>query len=202
MGRPLPRSSMLTVKPSAKDSLRVPGKEGGKVLICSILSDLKYTMYCSSKQQRVKKQLRNNLCVIARHKLSQLLPGRGNGGLIVSAQFFKVAKIEWRRKRVEETSWSVSRVAEGMGGSYGYHHECALTGTHRLGPCQKLQLAFEDVKALFMGMMNMRRRCWGMRRHYKFSDAQCSPCMRSILQDNHVNRAERKSAHFSRLQYH
>src|SRR6266704_4874277 len=38
MGRPLPRSSMRTVKPSAKDSLRVLGGEGGKVLMEFILS--------------------------------------------------------------------------------------------------------------------------------------------------------------------
>src|SRR2546421_3078333 len=38
MGRPLPRSSMPTVKPSAKDSLRVLGGEGGTVFMESILS--------------------------------------------------------------------------------------------------------------------------------------------------------------------
>src|SRR6266699_2671447 len=38
MGRPLPRSSTRTVKPSAKDSLRVLGEEGGRVLMGFILS--------------------------------------------------------------------------------------------------------------------------------------------------------------------
>ena len=118
------------------------------------------------------------------------------------AHFFKVAKIERRRKRVEETSRLVSWVTERMHGSNGYHDERALTGPHRLGPCQKLQFAFQDVKALFMGMMDMRRRCGSMRRHFKFSEAQCSPCMRPILLDNHMNRTERKRASFSRLQYH
>ena len=39
-------------------------------------------LYCSSKQYKVKNQLRNNLCVIASHQLSQLLRRRSNGGLI------------------------------------------------------------------------------------------------------------------------
>src|SRR5579864_7805247 len=116
-------------------------------------------MCCSSKQHMLKNLLRNNLCVIARHQLSQLLRSRSNGGLIESAQFFKVAKIERRCKRVEKTSRPVSRVTERMGGSNWYHDERALTGPHRLCPCQKLQFAFQDVKALFMGMMDMRRRC-------------------------------------------
>src|SRR6266567_5795264 len=151
---------------------------------------------------RIKKQLRNHLGVVVSHQLSQLLRRRSNGGLSELAQCFKVAKIERRRKRVEKTSWLVRRVAERMDGSNGHHHERALTGPQCLGPCQKLQFAFEDVKALFMGMMDMRRRCWGMRRHFKFSDAQCSPRMRPILLHHHMNRTERKRASFSRLQYH
>jgi hypothetical protein len=38
MGRPLPCSSKRTVKPSAKDSLRVLGEEEGRVLMGFILS--------------------------------------------------------------------------------------------------------------------------------------------------------------------
>ena len=80
--------------------------------------------------------------------------------MIEPAQFFKVAKIERRCKRVEETSWLVRWVTERMDGSNGHHDERALTGPQRLRPCQKLQFAFKDVKALFMRMMDMRRRCW------------------------------------------
>src|SRR5206468_8699372 len=109
-----------------------------------------------------------------------------------------LAKIERRRKRVEETSWLVSRVAERMDGSNGYHHECALTGPQCLRTSQKLQFAFEDVKALFMRMMDMRRRCGSMRSHFKFSDAECSPRMRPILLHHHMNRTEMKRASFSR----
>src|SRR5260370_6992869 len=89
-----------------------------------------------------------------------------------------------------------------MDGSNRHHHERALTGPDGLGPSQKLQFTFEDVKALFMGMMDMRRRGGSMRRHFKFRDAQCSPRICPILLDHHVNRTERKRASFSRLQYH
>src|SRR5260221_12012245 len=88
-----------------------------------------------------------------------------------------------------------------MDGSNRHHHERALAGPHGLGPSQKLQFAFQDVKALLMGMMDMRRRGGSMRSHFKFSEAQCSPRMRPILLDHHVNRTERKRAPFSRLQY-
>src|SRR6266550_5115696 len=92
-----------------------------------------------------------------------------------------------RAAGVEETSRLLSWVTERMDGSNGHHDERALTGPHRLRPCQKLQFAFQDVKALFMGMMDMRRRCGSMRRHFKFRQAQGSSCLRSILLDNHVN---------------
>src|SRR5260370_12041601 len=88
-----------------------------------------------------------------------------------------------------------------MDGSNRHHHERALTGLQRLGPSQKVQFAFQDVKALFMSMMDMRRRGGSMRRHFKFRHAQCSPRLRPILLDHHVNRTERKRASFSRLQY-
>src|SRR5260370_12029258 len=89
-----------------------------------------------------------------------------------------------------------------MDGSNRHHHERALTGPHGLGPSQKLQFTFEDVKALFMRVMDMRRRCWGMGSHFKFRDAQCSPRMRPILLHHHMNTTERERATFSRLQYH
>src|SRR5437868_4329284 len=146
--------------------------------------------------------LGNNLRVIASHQFSQLLRIERNGCLYEGAQFFKVAKIEGRRKRVEETSWLVSWVTERMDGSNGHHDERALTGPYRLRPCQKLQFAFQDVKTLFMRMMDMRRRCGSMRSHFKFREAQGSSCMRPILLDEHVNRTERKRASFSRLQYY
>src|SRR5260370_14447794 len=161
-------------------------------MICSVL--LKQAI-------RIKKQLRNHLGVVVSHQLSQLLRRRSNGGLSELAQCFKVAQIERRRKRVEKTSRLVRRVAECMDGSNRHHHERALTGPHYVGPSQKLQFAFQDVKALFMGMMDMRRRCGSMRRHFKFRDAQCSPRMRPILLHHHMNRTERKRASFSRLQY-
>src|SRR5690348_12950552 len=151
---------------------------------------------------QMKKQLRNRLGVVVSHQFSELLRIRSNGGLSELAQCFKVAQIERWRKRVEETSRLLSWVTERMDGSNGHHDERALTGPHRLVPCQKLQFAFQDVKALFMGMMDMRWRCGSMRRHFKLSHAQGPPCMRPILLDNHLNRTERKRASFSRLQYH
>src|SRR5260370_12917694 len=119
-------------------------------MICSVL--LKQAI-------RIKKQLRNHLSVVVSHQLSQLLRKRSNGGLSELAQCFKVAKIERRRKRVEETSWLLSWVTERMDGSNRHHHERALTGPQCLRTSQKLQFAFEDVKALFIAIMDMRMRC-------------------------------------------
>src|SRR5438105_14212909 len=89
-----------------------------------------------------------------------------------------------------------------MEGPNGHHHERSCTGPHGLRTCQKLQIPFEDVKDLFMRVMDMRRRRCRMGSHFKFSNAQRSPCMCPVLLDNHVNRTERKRASFSRLQYH
>src|SRR5437868_11770272 len=55
IGRPLPRSSMRTVKPSAKDSLRVLGGEGGTVLmefILSVVSIYKVSCECFVSRRR------------------------------------------------------------------------------------------------------------------------------------------------------
>src|SRR5712691_4784484 len=118
---------------------------------CRLLSTTRSALLVqTSKAEREKTMLGNNLRVIGSHQFSQLFRIESNICLDELAHFFKVANIKRRRKRVEETSWPVSRVAERMDCSNGHHHECALTGPQCLRPCQKLQIAFQDVKALFM----------------------------------------------------
>src|SRR5258708_3834201 len=102
--------------------------------------------------------LRNYLRVIAGHQLSYLLPTGSSRSLPELAQFFEVVQIAQRRHGGKEARGLRRRIAEGMRDPSGYHHEGARTGPHGLHPHHKIQHAVEDVKALFMRVMHMRKR--------------------------------------------
>src|SRR5260370_10272068 len=109
------------------------------------------------------------LCVFASLR-NYLLPTGSRRSLPELAQFFEVVQIAPRRHDGKEARGLRRRIAEGMRDPSGYHHEGARTGPHGLHPHHKLQLAVEDVKALFMRVMDMRKRgSAALRRHFTFN---------------------------------
>src|SRR3954463_2429915 len=112
----------------------------------------------------------NDFCIVARHQVIQLLRAGRNALLKKLTHFFKVVNIARRRKCVQETGCLVRWIAEGMERANRHHYERSHASLHGLCPHQELQIPFEDVKDLFVSMMDMRRRRWRMRWYLKLSN--------------------------------
>jgi hypothetical protein len=145
-------------------------------------------------------QLRNHLRVVAGHELGDLLPSGRSRGLKKPAHLLEVAEIASRREGAEETSGPLRWIAEGVRHPDGHHHERSPTGPHGFRSHHELQLAFEDVEALLMRMVDMRLRdVMTLRGQLELGEAQLTPSMGPVLLHDHPNVAKPKFGSFASL---
>ena len=117
------------------------------------------------------------------------------------AHLLEVAQIASRCDSAEETSGPLRWIAECMRNPDRHHQKRSLTGPYRLRSHQELQLAFEDVEALFVRTMDMRLRyVVASRREHELSEPQRTPRVCPILLHDHMDIAKPESVSFARPQ--